>query len=56
MTGYVSLGLRGPGKGCEMMGLISDRKDVIDPNGDKRTAVVKCQCLEIVEQAPGDGG
>lgn len=39
-----------------MMGLTSDRKDVIDLNEDEQTTVVNCQCLEIVEGAPREGG
>lgn len=39
-----------------MMDLTSDRRDVIDPSDNKQTTVMDCRYLEIMEEAPGDGG
>lgn len=47
---------KGAGKGCERTGLTSDRKSVIDPSDNKQTTVVDCGFLEMLGEAPGDGG
>lgn len=39
-----------------MVGLTSDRKGVIDPSDNKKTTIVGCGFLEIIEGTPGDGG
>lgn len=39
-----------------MMGLTSDRRDVIGPSDNKQTTIMDCWYLEITEETPEDGG